>query len=125
MQSSYLVVILANGSFDKVLLAIAGELAVAMSAAAEAALPDDAYLSEAQKGASVIWNRFAAHLLNVSEHSLQKPFVLLMHQLRMDELAVQIADRLKVWTHQLMLLMTDADKLLKSCHKKICLQDLA
>ena len=75
---------------------VADELAVAMAAAAEAALPDAGVLQEAHAFAAAVWERFSSHLLDAKD----KPqFVHLTYQLGMKELAVCIANRLKVCTH--------------------------
>ena len=80
----------------------AGEMAVAMAAAAEAATPNGC-LEEALEAASVIWDRFSTQMLNASKYdgrSLQPvphyKFAHLVHQLGAKKLALQIADKLKV-----------------------------
>lgn len=66
-----------------------------MAAAAEATLPEEGYLEAARRFATVIWERFSLTLLNAKERPHEQ-FVHLIHELGMDELAMEIADRLKV-----------------------------
>ena len=73
----------------------ADELASAMAAAAEDTLPEEGYLEAARRFATVIWDRFSLNLLNATERQHEQ-FVHLIHELEMDELALKIADRLKV-----------------------------
>ena len=73
----------------------ADELASAMAAAAEDTLPHKGEVEAACRFATVVWDRFSLSLLNAKERPHEQ-FVHLIHELGMDRLAVQIADRLKV-----------------------------
>ena len=73
----------------------ADELASAMAAAAQDTPPVQGYLEVACRFATVIWDRFSLTLLDATERP-HKQFVHLIHELGMDKLAMQIADRLKV-----------------------------
>ncbi|KAL3149683.1 hypothetical protein ABBQ38_013515 [Trebouxia sp. C0009 RCD-2024] len=72
----------------------ADELAAAMAAAAEAAVPDQRGLREACTFAEAVWTRFSKALLN-AKGGPHEQFVHLIHELGMDELALRIADKLK------------------------------
>lgn len=73
----------------------ADELAAAMAAAAEAAVSDQRRLHRARAFAEAVWACYSKELLN-GTGSPHKHFVHLIHELGMDELALKIADRLKV-----------------------------
>ena len=76
----------------------AGELAVAMAAAAEAAQPHDILLQHPREFAKVIWDRYGSCLLSEWQNQ-HRQFAALIHQLGMKDLAMQIANRLKVAAH--------------------------
>ncbi len=74
----------------------AGELAAVMEAAAEAAQPTAANLHEARELAATMWKRFG--LVNMRfDGRDDEQFVRLICQLDMQTLALQIAEKLKVW----------------------------
>ena len=66
-----------------------------MAAGAEAAISNQGRLQEARKFADAVWTRFSLGLLN-AKGGPQKQFVHLIHELGMSELALKIADGLKV-----------------------------
>ena len=73
----------------------ADELASAMAAAAEATLPQAYRVKMASEFAAVVWDRFSLSLLDAQDRPHEQ-FVHLIHELGVHELAVKIADKLKV-----------------------------
>ena len=66
-----------------------------MAAAAEDTLPEAGQVEDASRFAAVVWDRFSLNLLN-ARHMPQEKFVHLIHELRAEEVAMKIADNLKV-----------------------------